>query len=93
LARIQNRTGHRNGIALRCCRNGIGPVNLRRLKVQGSGFKVQGFRVQGSRVQGSRFKGSGFKVQGFRVPGSGFSAAAGREHQVKSKKKLMNIEH
>jgi hypothetical protein len=30
---------------------------------------------------------------GFRVQGSRFSAASGRERPVKSKKKLMNIEH
>ena len=67
---------------------------MARFEDQGSGFWVLGFgfKVPGSgfKVPGSGFKvlGSGFGVPGSRFRGSGFSAAAGRERPVKSKKKL-----
>jgi hypothetical protein len=68
----------------------------------GKDLEVNG--VLGSEVLGSGFRGSGFRGSGFRgsevqrfwvqrFRGSGFSAASGRERPVKSKKKLMNIEH
>ncbi|CAB1081696.1 hypothetical protein D1AOALGA4SA_9342 [Olavius algarvensis Delta 1 endosymbiont] len=58
------------------------------------------YRIQYAYIRGSRFKvrGSGFKVQGSRfwVQGSGFWVQPSRwpnQRPVKSRKKLMNVEH